>query len=176
MKIHDVPITVFTEDDLSAIATKVGTLLMLYSYTLVMCTELWVKSSYARAMIDLRADTETAKMFKLQVDWPPNGCILKEACLGCYEEHPNHKTRFSWNPNWLEVLNGLQTKEDGHDTKENKGYTGGTGAENSSLNKQRKKSYGEDPYDDANFNTLILTDAVIVRLQQGVLQLPTQNT
>ncbi|GJZ39703.1 hypothetical protein Tco_0586266 [Tanacetum coccineum] len=57
-------------------------------------------------------------------------------------------------------------------SKVNKGYIGGTGGENSSLNEQRKMSYGEDPYDDANFNTLILTHVVIVRLQQEVLPLP----
>ncbi|GJT97414.1 hypothetical protein Tco_1092932 [Tanacetum coccineum] len=61
-------------------------------------------------------------------------------------------------------------------SKVNKGFIGGTGAENSSLNEQWKKSYGDDPYDDANFNTLSLTDAVVVRLQQEVLQLPRQST
>ncbi|GKC38645.1 hypothetical protein Tco_1051029 [Tanacetum coccineum] len=41
VKFHDVLIIVFTKDGLSVIATKLGTPLMLDSYTSVMCTELW---------------------------------------------------------------------------------------------------------------------------------------
>ncbi|GJY51793.1 reverse transcriptase domain-containing protein [Tanacetum coccineum] len=45
-------------DSLSVIATKLGTPLMLDSYTSGMCTESWDRSSYARAMVKLRADVE----------------------------------------------------------------------------------------------------------------------
>ncbi|GKC35991.1 hypothetical protein Tco_1048375 [Tanacetum coccineum] len=55
---HGVPVTAFSEDGLSAIATKLGTPLMLNSYTSDMCMQSWGTSSYARAMIDLRADVE----------------------------------------------------------------------------------------------------------------------
>nr|GEW18801.1 hypothetical protein [Tanacetum cinerariifolium] len=48
VKLHSVPITVFSEDGLSVIAIKLGTPLMLDSYT----------SSYARAMIEHQADVE----------------------------------------------------------------------------------------------------------------------
>ncbi|GJV58154.1 RNA-directed DNA polymerase, eukaryota, reverse transcriptase zinc-binding domain protein [Tanacetum coccineum] len=58
VKLHGVPITAFSEDGLSAIATKVGTPLMLDSYTSGMCLQSWGKSSYARVMIELRADME----------------------------------------------------------------------------------------------------------------------
>ncbi|GKB35789.1 hypothetical protein Tco_0880731 [Tanacetum coccineum] len=53
-----VPVTAFSEDGLSAIATKLGTLLMLDTYTFDMCMQSWGRSSYARAMIKLRADVE----------------------------------------------------------------------------------------------------------------------
>ncbi|GKD66346.1 hypothetical protein Tco_1308454, partial [Tanacetum coccineum] len=46
------------EDGLSAIATKLGSPLMLDSYTTDMCMQSWGRSSYARAMIELRADVE----------------------------------------------------------------------------------------------------------------------
>ncbi|GKF63438.1 hypothetical protein Tco_0186886 [Tanacetum coccineum] len=46
------------EDGLSAIATKLGTPLMLDSYTSDTCMQSWGMSSYARAMIELRADVE----------------------------------------------------------------------------------------------------------------------
>ncbi|GJU70299.1 U5 small nuclear ribonucleoprotein helicase [Tanacetum coccineum] len=58
VKFHDVPITVFTQDGLSAIATKLGKSLMLDSYTAAMCTDSWGRASYAREMIKLIADVE----------------------------------------------------------------------------------------------------------------------
>ncbi|GKB40133.1 hypothetical protein Tco_0885075 [Tanacetum coccineum] len=48
----------FSEDGLSAIATKIDTPLMLESYTPDMFMQSWGRSSYARAMIELRADVE----------------------------------------------------------------------------------------------------------------------
>nr|GEW25784.1 shikimate O-hydroxycinnamoyltransferase-like [Tanacetum cinerariifolium] len=47
-----------SEDGLSVVATKLGTPLMLESYTFVMCTKSWGMSSYARAMIELQDDVE----------------------------------------------------------------------------------------------------------------------
>ncbi|GKC12228.1 zinc finger, CCHC-type containing protein [Tanacetum coccineum] len=58
VKLHGVPVTAFNEDGLSAIATKLGTPLMLDSYTFDMCMQSRGRSSYARAMIELRADVE----------------------------------------------------------------------------------------------------------------------
>ncbi|GKC06727.1 hypothetical protein Tco_0998337 [Tanacetum coccineum] len=58
VKLHGVPVTAFSEDGLSAIATKFGTPLMLDSYTSDMCNQSWDRSSYARAMIKVRADVE----------------------------------------------------------------------------------------------------------------------
>ena len=59
VKLHDVPITTFTEDGLSAIATKLGTPLMLDTYTTSMCMESWGRLSFTRAlMIDLHANVE----------------------------------------------------------------------------------------------------------------------
>ncbi|GJR83268.1 hypothetical protein Tco_0154053 [Tanacetum coccineum] len=55
---HGVPVMAFNEDGLSAIATKLGTPLMLGSYTFDMCMQSWGRSSYARVMIELRADVE----------------------------------------------------------------------------------------------------------------------
>ncbi|GKA22673.1 hypothetical protein Tco_0708635 [Tanacetum coccineum] len=58
VKLHGVPVTAFSEDGLSAIATKLGTPLMLDSYTSDMCMQSWGRSSYARVIIELRADVE----------------------------------------------------------------------------------------------------------------------
>ena len=58
VKLHEITITAFTKDGLSAIAIKLGTPLRLDSYTSTMCMESQGRSSYARAMIELRADAE----------------------------------------------------------------------------------------------------------------------
>ncbi|GJW18323.1 hypothetical protein Tco_0025759 [Tanacetum coccineum] len=58
VKLHDVPMKTFNEDGLSAIATKLGTPLMLDSYTSDMYMQSWGRSNYARAMIELRDDVE----------------------------------------------------------------------------------------------------------------------
>ncbi|GJT84532.1 hypothetical protein Tco_1066249 [Tanacetum coccineum] len=49
---HGVPITEFSEDRLSIIATKRGTPFMLNSYSSDMCMQSWGMSNYARAMIE----------------------------------------------------------------------------------------------------------------------------
>nr|GEU36890.1 hypothetical protein [Tanacetum cinerariifolium] len=48
----------FSEDKMSVIATKLGTHMMLDSYTSDMCMKSWEWSSYTRAMIEIRADVE----------------------------------------------------------------------------------------------------------------------
>nr|GEU93068.1 zf-CCHC domain-containing protein/UBN2 domain-containing protein [Tanacetum cinerariifolium] len=58
VKFHGVPILAFMADGLSLIATKLGTPSMLNSYVSFMCMDSWVRSSYARATMDLRADIE----------------------------------------------------------------------------------------------------------------------
>ncbi|GJU44807.1 copia protein [Tanacetum coccineum] len=58
VKLHGVPVTTFSEDGLSAISTKLGTSLMLDSYISDMFMQSWGRSSYARVMIELRADVE----------------------------------------------------------------------------------------------------------------------
>nr|GEU39392.1 hypothetical protein [Tanacetum cinerariifolium] len=58
VKLYGVPVTAFSEDGLSAIATKLGTSLMLDSYTSDMCMQSYGRSSYAKVMIELRADVE----------------------------------------------------------------------------------------------------------------------
>ncbi|GKB31579.1 hypothetical protein Tco_0870980 [Tanacetum coccineum] len=58
VKLHGVLVMVFSKDGLSAIATKLGTPLILDTYTSDMCLQSWGMSSYARAMIELLANME----------------------------------------------------------------------------------------------------------------------
>ncbi|XP_022030696.1 uncharacterized protein LOC110931618 [Helianthus annuus] len=58
VKLHNVPISVYTDDGLSLLASKLGVPKRLDSYTADMCVDNWGRSSYARAMIELNADNE----------------------------------------------------------------------------------------------------------------------
>ncbi|GJX64159.1 hypothetical protein Tco_0298502 [Tanacetum coccineum] len=76
------------EDGLSAIATKLGTPLMLDSYTADMCMQSWGRSSYARAMIELRADVELKD--NIVVVMPK---ITREGYYTC-----NIRVEYEWKP------------------------------------------------------------------------------
>ncbi|GJV37237.1 exocyst complex component SEC6 [Tanacetum coccineum] len=52
---HDVPLVAYTSDGLSLMATKIGTPMMLDSYTNSMCLKSWGRSSYARVLIKINA-------------------------------------------------------------------------------------------------------------------------
>ncbi|GJV61846.1 putative ribonuclease H-like domain-containing protein [Tanacetum coccineum] len=74
VKLHGVPMTSFSKDGLSVIATKLGTPLMLDSYTSDMHIQSWGRLSYARAMIEVQADVElkdtiVVTMPKLTEEW-----------------------------------------------------------------------------------------------------------
>ncbi|GJY46047.1 zinc finger, CCHC-type containing protein [Tanacetum coccineum] len=88
VKLHGVPVTAFNEDGLSAITTKLGTLLMLDSYTSDMCMQSWVRSSYARAMIEIRADVELKD--NIVVAMPK---ITREGHYTC-----NVRVEYEWKP------------------------------------------------------------------------------
>ncbi|GKA15233.1 putative ribonuclease H-like domain-containing protein [Tanacetum coccineum] len=55
VKFHDAPLVAYTSDGLSLIATKIGTPMMLDSYTNSMCLESWGRSSYARILVEIDA-------------------------------------------------------------------------------------------------------------------------
>ncbi|GKA98199.1 hypothetical protein Tco_0826093 [Tanacetum coccineum] len=56
-----------SEDGLSVIAAKLGTPLMLNFYTFAMCMESWCRLSFARTMIELRADVELKDTIRTSV-------------------------------------------------------------------------------------------------------------
>ncbi|GJW42719.1 copia protein [Tanacetum coccineum] len=88
VKLHGVPVTAFSKDGLSAIATKLGTRLMLDSYTSDMCMQSWGRSSYARVMIELRADVELKD--NIVVVMPK---ITREGHYTC-----NVRVEYEWKP------------------------------------------------------------------------------
>nr|GEY33814.1 hypothetical protein [Tanacetum cinerariifolium] len=76
------------DDGLGAIATKLGTPLMLDSYTSDMCMQSWGRSSYARVTIELRADVEMKE--NIVVGMPK---ITREGHYTC-----NVLVEYEWKP------------------------------------------------------------------------------
>ncbi|GKC06436.1 hypothetical protein Tco_0998046 [Tanacetum coccineum] len=73
---------------MSTIATKLGIPLMLDSYTFDMCMQSWGRSSYARVMIELRADVELKD--NIVMDMPK---ITREDHYTC-----NVRVEYEWKP------------------------------------------------------------------------------
>nr|GEX38538.1 hypothetical protein [Tanacetum cinerariifolium] len=88
VKLHGVPVTAFSEDGLSAISIKLGTPLMLDSYTSDMCMQTWGRSKYARVMIELRFDVELKNY--IVVAMPK---IIREGQYIC-----NVRVEYAWKP------------------------------------------------------------------------------
>ena len=88
VKIHDVPVAAFTADGLSVIATKIGTPIMLDSYTSSMCNESWGRSSYARAMVEVNADRELKKSMVIAIPSLDNEEYTRETISFEYEWLP----------------------------------------------------------------------------------------
>ncbi|GJZ33203.1 putative reverse transcriptase domain-containing protein [Tanacetum coccineum] len=107
VKLYGVPVTAFNEDGLSAIATKLGTHLMLDSYTSDMYMQSWGRSSYAKAMIEMRADVELKD--NIVVAMPK---ITGEGYYTC-----NIRVGYEWKlpreeEDFVEVSEGIFTKND----------------------------------------------------------------
>ncbi|XP_035840269.1 uncharacterized protein LOC118487488 [Helianthus annuus] len=91
IKMQDVPLTAFTEDEISLLASNIGNSKMLDSFTATMCAESWGRSSFARALVEIHADKELKKSItvaiptldgishakvevKVEYDWEPMRC------------------------------------------------------------------------------------------------------
>ncbi|GJV46691.1 nucleotide-diphospho-sugar transferase [Tanacetum coccineum] len=107
VKLHGVLVTASSEDGLSAIATKLGTPLMFDSYTSDMCMQSWGRSSYARVMIELRADVELKDNIvvakpkitreghytcnvRVEYEWKPPRCSSYKVFGHIHEECPKN--------------------------------------------------------------------------------------
>nr|GFA86544.1 hypothetical protein [Tanacetum cinerariifolium] len=107
VKLHGVPVIAFNEDALSAIATKLGTPIMLDSYTSDMCMKSLGSSSYARVMIKLRADVELKDNIvvampkitseghytcnvRVEYEWKPPRCLSCKVFRYIHKECPKN--------------------------------------------------------------------------------------
>ncbi|XP_022040559.1 uncharacterized protein LOC110943111 [Helianthus annuus] len=101
VKLHNVPIAVYTDDGLSLLASKIGVPKRLDSYTADMCADNWGRSSYARAMIEVSAESDlkdyitlaipkmdedgyVMERVKVEYEWKPLRCAT--CCLFGHDE------------------------------------------------------------------------------------------
>ncbi|XP_022007507.1 uncharacterized protein LOC110906721 [Helianthus annuus] len=93
VKMFNVPISVYTDDGLSLLASKIGNPKRLDGYTADMCADSWGRSSFARALIEIDADQELkdhiviaipkldedgyiTEKVKIEYEWQPQRCSI----------------------------------------------------------------------------------------------------
>ncbi|XP_022040610.1 uncharacterized protein LOC110943164 [Helianthus annuus] len=93
VKLHNVPIAIYTDGGLSLLASKLGTPKRLDGYTADMCVDNWGRSSFARALIEISADNDLkdyitvaipkldkdgyiTEKVKVEYEWKPQRCSV----------------------------------------------------------------------------------------------------
>ncbi|GKD62642.1 putative reverse transcriptase domain, reverse transcriptase zinc-binding domain protein [Tanacetum coccineum] len=102
VKLHGVPVLAYSDIGLSLIATQIGKPIMLDAFTSLMCVDSWGRISFARALIEVSADTilkndvvmaipnddgngHTMEVIRVEYEWKPPHCV---ACK-CFGHDPN---------------------------------------------------------------------------------------
>ncbi|GKC64556.1 zinc knuckle CX2CX4HX4C containing protein [Tanacetum coccineum] len=85
VKIHDVPLQVFSEDGISLIATQIGKPIMLDSFTSSMCIDSWGRSSFARCLIEVKAGELLKDSITVGISLPDGLGFTKETVRVEYE-------------------------------------------------------------------------------------------
>ncbi|GJX35827.1 reverse transcriptase domain-containing protein, partial [Tanacetum coccineum] len=92
VKLYNVPVVAYSEDGLSLIATQVGKPIMLDSFTSSMCVDSWGRISFARALIEIHANSELKKEVKMAIpiDDVDGSGYISEVIQVEYEWTPPH--------------------------------------------------------------------------------------
>ncbi|XP_022030437.1 uncharacterized protein LOC110931348 [Helianthus annuus] len=93
VKFHEVPIAAYTEDGLSLIATTIGEPKALDSFTTSMCVDMWGRSSFARALVEISADSEFKEELTIAVPRLDGDGFIKEKVYVEYEWCPHRCER-----------------------------------------------------------------------------------
>ncbi|GJX69864.1 zinc knuckle CX2CX4HX4C containing protein [Tanacetum coccineum] len=88
VKFHDVPIQVFEEDGISLIATFIGKLVMLDSYTSAMCNDSWGRGSFARCLIEVNSEADLVDVVTIRISSLIGDGFTKETIHVEYEWRP----------------------------------------------------------------------------------------
>ncbi|GJY17686.1 hypothetical protein Tco_0389177 [Tanacetum coccineum] len=161
VKLYGAPVTAFTKDGLSTIAMDIGTPLMLDSYTSHMCTQSWGMSSYARALIEIRADaklkdTIVVAMPKLIGEGP----VAKKATANASgnKKKSLEPTKEVSNSNPFDVLNSVVNDDDSTSTTPFVDKIGKL--EKLIIDGKATLMDNDDPYDDDMYEGQDLPDKI----------------
>ncbi|GJS75277.1 hypothetical protein Tco_0725158 [Tanacetum coccineum] len=88
VKMHKVPIVAYSEDGISLIATQIGKPIMLDAFTSAMCADSWGRLGFARALIEVSAETELKKEVIMAVPMVEDTGYTKERIQVEYEWTP----------------------------------------------------------------------------------------
>nr|GEX40432.1 hypothetical protein [Tanacetum cinerariifolium] len=88
VKIHDVPIQVFLEDGISLNASQIGKPVMLDSFTSSIRIESWGRSSFARCLIEIKADEALKDSITMGIPLCEGICFTKKTVRIEYEWKP----------------------------------------------------------------------------------------
>ncbi|XP_022019349.1 uncharacterized protein LOC110919385 [Helianthus annuus] len=88
IKLHNVPLAVYTDEGLSLLASKLGVPKRLDAYKADMCAENWGRTSFARAMIEVSADNELKEYIVLAIPKLDEEGYLMEKVKVEYEWKP----------------------------------------------------------------------------------------
>nr|GEW79749.1 zinc knuckle CX2CX4HX4C [Tanacetum cinerariifolium] len=88
VKIHDVPIQVFSKDGISLIAYEIVKPIILDSFTSLMCLELWGQSPFARCLIKIKSDEALKDNITIGIPLPEGiGLLRKRYVLNTNGNH-----------------------------------------------------------------------------------------
>ncbi|GJS69861.1 zinc knuckle CX2CX4HX4C containing protein [Tanacetum coccineum] len=88
VELHDVPLQVFEEDDISLIATFIGKPIMLDSYTSSMCKDSWGRSSFARCLTEVNSEVDLVDVVTIGIPSLTGDDFTKETIRVEYEWRP----------------------------------------------------------------------------------------
>ncbi|GJY47859.1 zinc knuckle CX2CX4HX4C containing protein [Tanacetum coccineum] len=109
VKIHDVPIQVFSEDGISLIASQIDKPIMLDSFTSSMCIESWGQSSFARFFIEIKADEALEDSISMGIPLPEGVGFTKETNRGL-QYHSSASNIHTSNP--FDALDDMESDEE----------------------------------------------------------------
>ncbi|GJY08825.1 probable indole-3-pyruvate monooxygenase YUCCA10 [Tanacetum coccineum] len=89
IKIHGVPVLMFTTYGLSAISIRLGTPIMLDSCITTTCMQSWGRMDYARALVDIRADRVLKDTMMISVPTPVGNGVMIHTIKVEYEWKPS---------------------------------------------------------------------------------------
>ncbi|GJT39992.1 reverse transcriptase domain-containing protein [Tanacetum coccineum] len=90
IKLRNIPLVAYSEDGLSLIATQIGKPIMLDAFTSLMCSDSWGRISYARALVEISADTSLKKEVSMSIPIEDGEGYTREVISVEYKWKPPH--------------------------------------------------------------------------------------